>query len=142
MQKFKAWIIWGALTLSIPIYVFVGYVVTQDAVDAVPLAPNLKLILIVVSCAMAASSFFIAKKFLSRPSSLPPPFPQPPAPDFNRWLTFHIIRWALHESIALYGLVITFISWTFTEMLPFAAAAIILNLLSMPRNVPNPLKTH
>jgi hypothetical protein len=44
-----------------------------------------------------------------------------------------IVRLALHESIALYGLVLAFLSKESLPIVPFAAAALLLNLTVSPR---------
>lgn len=134
-QGLKAWILWAALTLSIPIYLIVGYFVTRNPVGEHNLDPNLKHILMILACVMVAGSFAVAtisKTIQSRSSTRRLSDEQSPPMDFNRWLTFNIIRWALHESIAIYGLVLTIISANLSEMIPFAIAAVALNLLSMP----------
>ena len=135
----RAWIIWAALTLSIPIYLIVGYIVTKNPTGEHQLDSNLKRILMIVACVMVATSFAvstISKTIQSRLRTGRLSDAQPPAMDFNRWLTFNIIRWALHESIAIYGLVLTLISANLKEMIPFAIAAVALNLISMPSNPP------
>lgn len=135
-REFKAWVIWFALTASIGIYFVVAYVATQGAAAHAPVNPILKKALIALSCAMAVASFAIARALLPRadePPSLARPRPSLP---FGRWFTILIVRLALHESIALYGLVLAFLKGDAKEMLPFGAAAILLNLFVLPRNPP------
>jgi F0F1-type ATP synthase membrane subunit c/vacuolar-type H+-ATPase subunit K len=49
------------------------------------------------------------------------------------YFTPFILRLALNEAIAIYGFVLAFVAHSFAPMLPFAAAAIILNLGCLPR---------
>ncbi len=48
-----------------------------------------------------------------------------------------VVRMALNESIALYGLVLSFISQSFPPVLPFAAVALALNLTVSPKLEPD-----
>ncbi len=49
------------------------------------------------------------------------------------YFTPFILRLVLNESIAIYGFVLSFLAHSFAPMLPFAAAAIVLNLTCFPR---------
>ena len=52
------------------------------------------------------------------------------------YFTPFIIRLVLNEAVAIYGLVLAFLSHSFPPILPFAAAAIALNLTCLPRIEP------
>jgi hypothetical protein len=52
------------------------------------------------------------------------------------YFTPFILRLVINESIAIYGLVLALISHSFEPMIPFAVAAIALNLTCMPRIEP------
>lgn len=49
------------------------------------------------------------------------------------YFTSLILRLTLNESIAVYGVILALLSHSLTPMLPFAAAAIVLNLTCIPR---------
>ena len=49
------------------------------------------------------------------------------------YFTPFILRLVLNEAIAIYGFALAFVSHSLTPMLPFAAAAIALNLTCLPR---------
>lgn len=49
------------------------------------------------------------------------------------YFTPFILRLVLNESIVIYGLVIAILSHSFAPILPFAAAAVVLNLVCLPR---------
>jgi len=52
------------------------------------------------------------------------------------YFTCFILRLVLNESIVIYGLVMAFLSHSFAPILPFAAAAVLLNLTCFPRIEP------
>ena len=51
----------------------------------------------------------------------------------NRWRAGHIIILALSETIAIHGLVLRFVGFRFSQVLPFFAASFILMLFFGPR---------
>ncbi len=55
----------------------------------------------------------------------------------NRWRAGYIIVMALAETIALYGLVLRFVGFGFSQVLPFFVAAFILMLFFGPRRPSN-----
>jgi len=54
---------------------------------------------------------------------------------FPKWFSAHLLCWALNEGIAIYGFLLSFFSQRFEPILPYAIAAILLNL-SMRPNFP------
>lgn len=50
-----------------------------------------------------------------------------------RWRAGQIITWALSLSIALYGLVLRYMGFSFPQVLPFFVAGVILLLVTAPR---------
>jgi hypothetical protein len=50
-----------------------------------------------------------------------------------RWKTGHIVTWALSLSVALYGLVLRYLGFAFTQVAPFFIAGFILMLFYFPR---------
>lgn len=51
----------------------------------------------------------------------------------TRWKTGHIVTWALSLSVALYGLALRYLGFTFTQVAPFFIAGFILMLFYFPR---------
>jgi hypothetical protein len=62
-----------------------------------------------------------------------------PAPDtvptraLGRWLSAQLLSWALCESVAIYGLVLAFVTHEPAAYYPFGAVALVLMLLYPPR---------
>ncbi len=61
------------------------------------------------------------------------PVPPPSAEVFQRAFTGYILCWGLSESVAIYGLVLSFLGGTPAAMHPYAAAAVLLLLTTAPR---------
>lgn len=133
-REIMVWVVWSALTASIVIYFIITRIVTQN-VPPHALEPIIRQAFIVLSCAIAVTSFVVARLLLPK-SDMPTSLARPPVIPFQRWFSVIILRLALHEAIAIFGLVLTFLSGDAQEMLPFGAAALVLNLFALPRNPP------
>jgi len=107
------WIIYGALCMSMIVYGVVGYVVV-----APPENPNtdmvMPLALAMISLTTGAGSFFVDK------------FVQ------GNYQTRNIIKWALTESIAIYGFVLYFLTANTVFLLAFIAFALALMAVHAP----------
>ena len=152
-------ILWFALTASIFIYGITAYIVSQDRAPA-DVSDGLQLGLRIAAIITALLSLSVMRVFLSddrlRKAMEPEASSEELAGQLNDeerlgkiqslspaerkllrvpglFFTPFIIRLVLNESIAIYGLVLVFLSHTFTPILPFAAAAIVLNFTCLPR---------
>lgn len=135
-REIMAWVVWGAITASIALYAAVAFVALQGVPAHSPIDPIIEQALVAASVAMAAASFAVARFLLPRSGA---PFsPESPVRSvaFGRWFAILVVRLALHEAVAIFGLVLAFLSGDAERMLPFAAAAAILNLFALPRHPP------
>jgi len=91
-QKKVIWILWLALINSLFIYLVVGYFTRQNNPPAEPaeVLPTLTAVLGFVSIAISVVIFAIGPRIAKN----------------NNFFTYSIIRWAMSESIAIYGLVL------------------------------------
>jgi len=148
------WILWAALTAVIVIYAAILFVVFGNPASlgeglSSPLAIPLALVAIV----SAVLSRFLPGLLLTdealrqRLASDPDPKKLPTDARteqlsgreqrilgaLDAFLGPFIARLALGEAVALYGLVLGFLSRSAAPMLPFAAAALVLNLTTSPK---------
>ena len=107
------WIIYGALCMSMIVYGVVGYVIVAPPED-----PNSDLVmplaLAMISLTTGVGSFFVDK------------FVQ------GNYQTRSIIKWALTESIAIYGFVLYFLTANNVYLLAFIAFALALMAVHAP----------
>ena len=107
------WIIYGALCMSMIVYGVVGFVVVTP-----PENPNtdmvMPLALAMISLTTGVGSFFVDK------------FVQ------GNYQTRSIIKWALTESIAIYGFVLYFLTANNVYLLAFIAFALALMAVHAP----------
>jgi hypothetical protein len=54
----------------------------------------------------------------------------------RRWQASHIIGYALSESVALFGINLRYLGFTFREVVPFYIAGFVLMLFSAPKAIP------
>lgn len=113
------WILWGALFFSIAVYAGVGtFISTQDGIA--PADPEITSLLIPIFAMISLMEtvlvlFFVGKLFRIK--------------DYQ---TYCILRWALSESIAIYGLVLMFLGAMYMAALAFMIWAAVLYILTMP----------
>ncbi len=109
----KTWIIYGALCMSMIIYGAVGFAVVEP-----PEEPNTDMMnplaLGIVSLTTSAGTFFVDK------------FVQ------GDYQTRNIIKWALTESIAIYGFVLYFLTANTVYLLAFIGFALALMAVHAP----------
>ena len=107
------WIIYGALCMSMIIYGAVGFAVVEP-----PEEPNtdmmMPLALGIVSLTTSAGTFFV-DKFIQ-----------------GNYQTRNIIKWALAESIAIYGFVLYFLTANTVYLLAFIVFALALMAVHAP----------
>ena len=107
------WIIYGALCMSMIVYGVVGFLIVVP-----PEEPNTDMIiplaLAVVSLVTGTGTLFVDK------------FSQ------GDYQTRNIIKWALSESIAIYGLVLYFLTTNLVYLLSFIAFALALMAVHAP----------
>ena len=156
-------VIWFAFIITIPLYIGLAYLVTNNAENTSSVSKTLEVILYAVSVVTAGGSIVyrryifsdahLQKKIreeanplqlamdsktghvdperLRRIESLVP-FEQKILGLVVSLQVFNIISWALNESIAIYGLMLMFLSRNFSALFPFMLAAMILDLLMSP----------
>jgi len=113
------WILWAAIFVSIFIYAFVGAMLKQT-LEKPPSADILPLIipvLIAISAGETAMVLFVLGKLLAKKSN---------------YLSYCVVRWALAESIAIFGLVILILGAEMKTSLLFFAWSAVLLFLTMP----------
>jgi hypothetical protein len=85
-----------------------------------------------VSMSEVVLLFFFRRKLVLQSEPLLASEPYEPAV-VARWRTGYIITWALSLSIALYGLVLRYLGFTFSQVAPFFVAGFVLILFFAPR---------
>lgn len=129
-----AHILWIALMMSVAVYGGVSFIITSQGDGAAePLAlPPLVFPLLAVA---AATAGVVLYRHLTSPDRLRAlvheqrSIEQVP----GLVLTASIIRWALFESVAIYGLVLAITNHSFEAFLPYGITAIGLQAMSPPR---------
>lgn len=144
--------LWATLTLSIVLYAGVAYLAVPAASDASP-ADTLRPALFVVAAGLAATSMLISRRRRTLPAPGTTASSATGAPDnpllrvrmenlppeerralshvaagFTTW----ILCLVMNEAIAILGLVLAFLAGRPDEVVPFAALAILLNLMMRP----------
>ena len=124
------WIVWGALTSSIVVYLVVLQVAAPKETDTG--GGSLAGVLAAVSVVNLVVSFG-ARWFLQR---IVKNGKEGESIDFSRVLTLSIISWALAESVAIYGLVLGFTGEPFSVYSGFFIAGFIAMVTLAPTFVP------
>ncbi|QQR89599.1 MAG: hypothetical protein IPJ88_15600 [Myxococcales bacterium] len=142
--------IWLALCVSIPMYAVIGFIVASSVQDREPsfLIPNTVIMMVVVGASLA--SMLIRRTLISE-ARLETFLQADPRPEIRPmleglgeqeqlmlrvpgWVTAPLlISWALHESIAVFGLVVVFGAGTLKEAWVLFVFALVLNVLAYPR---------
>jgi hypothetical protein len=118
------------MLLSIAVYVVVTILIGPK--QPTPVAPAFYYTLGMVAFVLAIAAVLVRNKMLE-PAD-PTTTPDPTSPAFlNRWLTAHIVSFAMAEAVALIGFVLRFIGKTMHEVWPFFVAAALLMVLLTPR---------
>jgi hypothetical protein len=110
-SPFVVWIIWGALVVSVLVYGGIGLALAPapDPAEQPPedAASAMVPVLAVVAVGALAASFVLRVVFLSRLGQGRKPDGADPAA-FGKFLTLHVVLFALAESVAIHGLVLRF----------------------------------
>lgn len=111
------WIIWGALTFSVVIYAVVGTIVAGNPNPA----PELQLMLpifTVLSLSITGMVLF-GSRLIANATKV--------------YFTYAILRWALSESVAIFGLVMKFLGADALVLYVFVGWSLLLYLVLAPR---------
>ncbi len=131
--------VFGALAASILIYGVVVVVAAKG--EPVPLDPMLRWILAGVSVMTSVAVLVLRRARLPplaedespyQRQNAPPPVEVVPEAVVAKLFTTYILTWALSESIAIYGVVLAFLSQSPKEFWPFGFAALLLILTNPP----------
>jgi hypothetical protein len=112
------WTIWGALFATIPIYAVVG-IIQRNAAGAAPPQETVKIMIPALGALAVFQTIlvlFVARKIFA---SLP-------------FLTFCILRWALSESVAVFGLVLMILGAVPAFAFAFFVWSMMLMILTAP----------
>lgn len=124
------WIVWGALTFSIVVYLVVLQVAAPEEKDTG--GASLAGVLAAVSVVNVVVSFG-ARWFLQR---IVKKGKEGEPIDFSRVLSLSIISWALAEAVAIYGLVLGFTGEPFSVYSGFFVAGFVVMVALAPTFVP------
>lgn len=124
-------IIWGALLASHVIYLLVGFLTTGDQVADVAGHEIFIGILGVISLLTFGVTMLLRHRLVKRPVAEAVYDVDVPA-DLQKLMTRLITIWALAGSIVIYGLVLTFVTFSFAIMVPFFALSVAAMMWSMP----------
>ncbi len=137
-------LVWTAMTVTLGLFGGVAYVVCRDRAPATDLPPVLPIIFPVVGLSTAMSAFGIRRTMLSD-QQLRPTIEAAAARDgldrfeagivavMPKFLSATIVSLALHEAIAVLGLVRAIVEARWERSLPFLLVALVLNILAFPR---------
>ncbi len=117
-MRTRMWVVWGTLTLSVFLYLAAGFVLRTfgdfPAGDE-NFVQTLLMALTAISMGMTGVILLAGRLFGRLP-----------------YTSYLIIRWALSESIAIYGLVLYIMGADLAYLLGFGVWSVVLMLLTMP----------
>ncbi len=122
------WIIWGAMIVSLLIYVVIALLLgdqllSRETFDFV-LLTTLTRILMAISIALLLAAFFIRRSLLERqPRIIAEPVHDPPLPT-GQYMTNLLICLALCEAIGIFGFVLYMLGADFTTFVLFIAVGV------------------
>jgi hypothetical protein len=135
-------IIWIAHLATLPVFAGVGVALSGSGSAAPELAALVRPALVVVAVVVALASLWWRRSFVTSPRSPLYLFaeedviaggqPAPGGTGLARLQTNCVIVWALSESIAVFGLVLTVLSGVAGDGLPFLAGAAVLLYVHRP----------
>ncbi len=138
-------ILWGALMMSILIYVGISFVVAGASETAPADAELLQIMQMgfaALSTMMVAIGSFIPRIFLSDTAIIAlVPKGTTDRDEIERLLlpkffTASLLRFAMFESIAVYGFVLAFLAHDGMMIVPFAAVALVMDVIFFPKTTP------
>ena len=128
-QQFKVmWIIWGAMMVSLLVYIFVCHFVGEEIRDSMKIDVDIKLlrnIFFVVAACELGVIYYIRKIMLGVRPAVSEITPVQHESELNRpsysgkYLTAMVISLAIAESIGIYGLVLFFLGDSFQTLYLF-----------------------
>jgi F0F1-type ATP synthase membrane subunit c/vacuolar-type H+-ATPase subunit K len=126
-----------ALLVSIALYVYIGEVYSGER-GGQSMAPdpnrNLYFLLTLVALTTVGMIFAVRRLFVL-PSETKLAAAPEDAAALNRWRSGYIVTYALSEALALFGLVLRILGFTFSQVLPFYVVGFVLMLLFAPRSL-------
>jgi hypothetical protein len=133
VKRLLFWIIWGALNVSMLLYILLVTRVLNRAGQEQPVRDmgNLQLIFMVISVAMALGSVAIYQMALARRRR--DEQTSDPVTALNRAFPLYIICWVMNESICIFGFVLAMLTFESGRIYPFFGVALLLNLAMYPR---------
>ena len=129
------YILYLAMFASVGIYLLIAFILGSDPkFTGQPgdpeLAQNLAYIFLGLSGLMTLMTFVVPGAMLRNLTS------KQGGDNQAAWTTRKIITWALCESVAVYGLIVFFISKDIQDIYIFVGWAVVLFVLHAPRNMP------
>jgi hypothetical protein len=119
-----------ALMISVVLYAIVG----EQAKHTVAVNPTFTLYLAVTIAAIfAVSMIVVMRRLLVLPAEAALAIQSQDAAALGRWRAGHIVIYGLSESVALFGLVLRFLGFPFSEVVTFYAVGLILLMFFGPR---------
>lgn len=123
-------IVRGAFLASIVIYAWMVRTLPSN----VPADPRLFRIITAVAVAEVLVMFVLRRVFVVKAEEVLVSQPED-AIALQRWRTGYLVTWCLSEAVALFGVVLHFLGFTFKQVLPFFIAGFALIVFSTPRRI-------
>jgi len=122
------WILWFSLLIAMAGYTVLCFFANVRTIPN----PMMLRAMSIVAAAEVVALFVLRRKMLVPAMALLSSHSEDAAA-LARWKTGHILTWALSLSVALYGLVLRYLGFTFSQVAPFFIAGFILMLFYFPR---------
>lgn len=130
-------VLWAAMTMTLFMFTVVFFIILRPTTVAFPnVASPLDLALSFMALTSISASFVLKNLFLSK-EGIKKVMQESPSKDkgilelANRYFTNMVIRLAINETIALYGLVLSLVTLR-PVLIPFVAIALVINILTFP----------
>jgi hypothetical protein len=114
---------------SILLYAVAGKIIRFAAH---PVDSSLSYVFTTAAVALVGVIFLVRRTLVLRPAEALAARPDDPI-SLSHWKTGHLATYALCEALALFGLVLRFLGFTFQQSLPFYVAGFVLLLFFGPR---------
>lgn len=127
-------LIYAALIASVPLYLAIAHLAVPPSPEGAGSYTVFYAFIGLFGAGVAITVPVVRKRMMPPRADGAGPAPETvPAGLLGRWLSAQILSWALCESVAIYGLVLAFVTHQPTAYYPFAAAALVLLALYPPR---------
>jgi hypothetical protein len=127
-------LVYAGLVASLPIYLAVVHLAVTPVPEGGGDYGVFYGIIGLFSAGVAISVPILRKRLMPPRAAGPGPAPDSVPPRLlGRWLSAQILSWSLCESVAIYGLVLAFVTHEPAAYYPFAAVALLLLALYRPR---------